>query len=151
MTIKHKIQSGRPMPLGATLTPSGANFAVCSRHATAITLELFSAPEEEEPTNSYRLDPRTNKSGDIWHIFVSDVSHGQLYGFRVDGPYAPREGHRFNRNKLLMDPYTKAIAGHYTTGHTALFGHKKNSSGKLIFTKCYPKHPRRSQAISFVA
>ena len=117
------------MPLGATLTPDGANFAVCSRHATAITLELFSAPAEEEPTNSFRLDPQTHKSGDVWHIFVSDVSHGQLYGFRVDGPYVPRDGHRFNRNKLLMDPYTKAIAGHYATGHPALFGHQKDSSG----------------------
>ncbi|HVP19318.1 MAG TPA: glycogen debranching protein GlgX [Spirochaetia bacterium] len=102
------------MPLGATPTAQGTQFAVFSRHATAVSLLLFSDPQQAQPTHEIALDPRLNKTGDIWHVHVGGVGPGGLYLYRVDGPYEPEKGHRFNRNKLLLDPYVKAVTGNFT-------------------------------------
>ncbi len=99
---------GSPSPLGATWDGEGTNFAVFSEHATAVELCLFHHREDAEEAARIRLRERTDQ---IWHAYLPDVRPGQLYGFRMQGPYAPDEGHRFNPAKLLLDPYAKAISG----------------------------------------
>jgi isoamylase len=103
------VRSGEPFPLGARVRGSGANFAIFSRHATGMQLEFFSRPEDKVPSGSVTLSPDHNKTGDVWHVWVDGVTTGQLYGYRVTGPYEPENGHRFNAHKLLIDPHAKAI------------------------------------------
>src|SRR5437016_814081 len=99
---------GYPYPLGATWMGNGVNFAIFSEHATGIELCLFDNIEATE--ENFRI-PVTERTDQIWHVFLPDVGPGQLYGFRVAGPYDPEHGMRFNSSKLLLDPYAKAIAG----------------------------------------
>ena len=99
---------GYPYPLGATWMGNGVNFAIFSEHATGIELCLFDNIEATE--ENFRI-PVTERTDQIWHVFLPDVGPGQLYGFRVAGPYDPENGLRFNSSKLLLDPYAKAIAG----------------------------------------
>ena len=101
--------SGVPLPLGVHLRADGSNFALFSRHATRVWLELYDAETDAAPTHRFELSPDRHRTGDIWHIWIAGVDPGQLYGYRVDGPYAPREGHRFNPHKLLIDPYATAV------------------------------------------
>src|SRR5213596_2108365 len=99
---------GYPYPLGATWMGNGVNFAIFSEHATGVELCLFDNIEATE--ENFRI-PVTERTDQIWHVFLPDVGPGQLYGFRVAGPYDPEHGMRFNSSKLLLDPYAKAIAG----------------------------------------
>jgi glycogen operon protein len=99
---------GTPHPLGATWTGEGTNFALFSENATAVELQLFADERDAEPCQRIAFHERTNM---VWHAYVPNVRPGQLYGYRVCGPYAPREGHRFNPAKLVLDPYAKAISG----------------------------------------
>jgi isoamylase len=99
---------GHPYPLGATWDGEGVNFALFSENATAVELCLFDRPDQEKETHRIRMEERTNQ---VWHVFLPEVRPGQLYGYRVDGPYDPQAGHRFNSNKLLIDPYAKALDG----------------------------------------
>jgi glycogen operon protein len=87
---------------------------VFSRHATAVSLLLFDDPQAAEPFAEIPLDASTNRTGDIWHAQVDGAGPGTYYLYRVDGPYQPRKGHRFNRHKLLLDPYVKAVTGSFT-------------------------------------
>jgi glycogen operon protein len=103
-----RVWPGSPSPLGATWDGEGTNFAVFSEHASAVDLCLFHHREDAEEAARIRLRERTDQ---IWHAYLPDVRPGQLYGFRIQGPYAPDEGHRFNPAKLLLDPYAKAISG----------------------------------------
>jgi len=82
-----------------------------SRHATRVRLELYQHPDDSSPVRFIDLDSTRNRTGDIWHVWVRGITVGQLYGYRVEGPYQPEEGHRFNPHKLLLDPYARAIAG----------------------------------------
>ena len=105
-----EILTGSPHPLGATWDcgggASGTNFAIFSQHATAIELCLFDSPDAESESQRIALPRRTNL---VWHGYVPGVEPGQLYGYRVHGPYQPEQGHRFNPNKVLLDPHAKAI------------------------------------------
>jgi len=103
------IRSGAPLPLGAHLRGNGVSFAIFSRHATGVRLDLFDRAEDAAPARSIILDAARNKTGDIWHVWLEGIRPGQLYGFRIAGPYAPHEGHRFNPNRLVMDPCATAI------------------------------------------
>jgi len=103
------VRSGRPLPLGVELRDGGANFAVFSRHATQVWIEFYDNADDPEPQELIGLDPEANRTGDIWHVWVQGIQPGQLYGYRVDGPYEPENGHRFNPHKLLIDPYATAI------------------------------------------
>ncbi len=131
-----RLSLGRPYPLGATVTADGINFAVFSRNATAMYLELFNVPGEAEPGESFRLHPVSNRTGDVWHLFVHGVADGQLYGWRADGPYDPDgEGHRFNVNKLLVDPFARAVQGRYDMDREELYGYDPRSpDGDLSFS-----------------
>ncbi len=102
-----QIKEGTPLPRGATYDGHGVNFALFSDHATGVTLCLFSADGATE-TDRIQLHECTNG---VWHGYLPGIKPGQLYGYRVDGPWAPNEGHRFNNHKLLLDPYARKLAG----------------------------------------
>ncbi|MBN1834550.1 MAG: glycogen debranching protein GlgX [Spirochaetales bacterium] len=127
---------GRPLPLGATLVPGGVQFAVISRHATDVHLLLYERPEDAEPAAEVRLDPRENRTGDIWHVQVSGLGAGAYYLYRAFGPYDPKKGHRFNPNKLLLDPYAKAVTGSFTWNLADARGYDAASpNGDLSFSE----------------
>jgi len=104
-----RIAVGTPYPLGATVHPEGVNFALFTKNATSVDLLLFDHMNQAEPSHVIYLDPQANRTFYYWHVFVSDLKPGQIYAYRVDGPYAPERGHRFNRNKVLLDPYAREI------------------------------------------
>ncbi|MCF2446682.1 glycogen debranching protein GlgX [Dyadobacter sp. CY345] len=99
---------GRPYPLGATWTGAGINFAIFSENADGMELCLFQPENESDEYIKIKIEEVTHH---IWHVFVPGLKPGQLYGYRAYGPYEPEKGHRFNPNKLLIDPYAKAIDG----------------------------------------
>ena len=103
-----RTRPGSPHPLGATWDGEGVNFAVFSGEGTGVDLCLFDSPGAAKESIRIPLTQRTNR---VWHCYLPDVRPGQLYGYRVSGPYAPEQGRRFNPHKLLIDPYAKAIAG----------------------------------------
>jgi len=103
--------SGEPLPLGAHHRGTGINFAVFSRHATSVKLLLFANHRDPLPGATIELDPKRNRTGDIWHIWIDGMRPGSLYAWRADGPYTPKSGDRFNSNKVLLDPYAAALAG----------------------------------------
>ncbi len=117
-----RVSPGKPLPFGATLNGGGTLFSVFSRHATAVSLLLFANPRDSAPAHEIALDPRLNKTGDVWHVQVDGVGPGACYLYRVDGPYQPEKGHRFNRNKLLLDPYVKAVTGNFTWNLADAYG-----------------------------
>src|SRR5689334_5633066 len=100
----------RSAALGATVTPAGVNFSVFSRDATGVELLMFDRVDDGRPARAIRLDPVANRTYHYWHVFVPGVAAGQLYGYRVDGPYAPENGWRFDPTKLLLDPYGRGVA-----------------------------------------
>jgi len=105
------LEPGRPRPLGVMLTGDGANFALYSRHATGVQLLIFTSVDASEPSQTIDLDPVRNRTNEVWHIWVAGVKAGCCYAYRVDGPYQPELGLRFNRNRILADPYAGAFAG----------------------------------------
>ena len=134
-----KLWPGSPYPLGATWDGAGVNFSLFSENATAVDLCLFSGTDG---ANEVARIPVREKTGHVWHIYLPEVRPGQLYGYRVHGPYEPSQGHRFNPAKLMIDPYAKAIAGTikwsdalfgYTIGHpdTDLFLDPRDSAEGL--------------------
>jgi isoamylase len=115
-----KIYPGKPYPLGASWDGKGVNFALYADNATGIELCLFNNKNDEKETDRIKLTERTHQ---IWHCYLPDVGPGQLYGYRAYGPYEPENGHRYNPNKLLIDPYAKAISG-VIDWHDSLFGYE---------------------------
>jgi len=99
---------GHPYPLGATWDGRGVNFAVFSENAASAELCLFSQTPRDSESARFMLRGRT---GDVWHTYLEGLKPGTVYGYRADGSYLPREAHRFNRHKLLLDPYAKATTG----------------------------------------
>ena len=97
-----RLRPGRPYPLGATWDGLGVNFALFSEHATAVELCLFDSDAAKSESVCIRLPEQTDM---IWHGYAPGLRPGQLYGYRVHGPYAPEEGHRFNPRKIVLDPY----------------------------------------------
>jgi glycogen operon protein len=101
-------EPGRPFPLGAMPTPEGVNFSVWARHATRVELVLFDAADRD-PSRVLALDPAVHRTYHYWHAFVPGARPGQLYGWRAQGPFDPPRGHRFDGQKLLLDPYARAV------------------------------------------
>jgi glycogen operon protein len=104
------VRIGVPLPMGTHEYGRGVNFAFFSRHASRVRLELFDHPEDARAARVIDLDPARNRTGDVWHVWVEGIGPGQLYAYRVDGPYEPSEGYRFNFNRLLLDPFATAIS-----------------------------------------
>ena len=152
------MRPGSPYPLGATWDGQGVNFAVFAQHATHVELCLFDSADAVEATARIRLPEQTDG---IWHLYVPHLAPGQLYGYRVYGPYKPERGLRFNANKLLIDPYAKALTGS-VTWDDSLFGYtvgaeaadlsfdERNSAGfiakSVVIDSSFPwgddRHPR---------
>jgi glycogen operon protein len=124
----NQILEGHPLPRGATWDGKGTNFAVFSAHATKVEVCLFDASGKTEEAR-IELPEYTNQ---IWHGYVPDIKPGTRYGYRVHGPYEPEKGHRFNPNKLLLDPYATAHSGHIEW-NPALFGYQMESMDDTTF------------------
>ena len=119
MATNHlRVWPGLPYPLGATWDGVGVNFALFSEHATRVELCLFDSVDAEVESLTIPLPEQTDM---VWHGYLPDVQPGQLYGYRVHGPYAPHAGHRFNPNKLVLDPYAKVV-GRPVRWDDSLFG-----------------------------
>ncbi|MFP4114161.1 MAG: glycogen debranching protein GlgX [Spirochaetales bacterium] len=128
-TRAFRVWPGLPYPLGATWDGRGTNFALFSAHAERVDLCLF---DESGRTEIERI-PLSENTHEIWHGYLPDVRPGQLYGYRVYGPYDPPSGHRFNHHKLLLDPYARELAGRLRWSD-ALFGYTIGSEkGDLSF------------------
>jgi isoamylase len=121
-----RVWPGRPYPLGATWDGVGVNFAIFSERAQKVELCLFDHVNSEKETTRIPLKHQTDL---VWHAFLPDVTPGQLYGYRVHGPYEPAKGFRFNANKLLLDPYAKSI-GRDLRWHDSVFGYKLGDEGQ---------------------
>ncbi|MGB9292709.1 MAG: glycogen debranching protein GlgX [Desulfobaccales bacterium] len=104
------VRVGLPSPLRTYASGEGVNFAFSSRHASRVRLEFFDHPEDATAARVIDLDPAHHRTGDVWHVWIKGIRDGQLYAYRVDGPYQPKDGHRFNFNKLLLDPFATAIS-----------------------------------------
>jgi isoamylase len=102
-------EKGGSSPLGATPSPDGVNFSVFSRHATGVELLLFDGVDDTKAASVVRLDPSANRTYYYWHVFVPSVRPGQLYGYRVDGPFDHSSGMRFDPTKVLLDPYGRGV------------------------------------------
>ena len=100
---------GKPLPYGATLVNGGVNFSLFSRNGTEVTLDIFENSDDEFPVFSYKFNPELNKTGDIWHCQLQGLKAGAHYLYRVDGPFNPDYGHRFDKNQYLLDPYAKCL------------------------------------------
>ena len=128
--MRTTVYPGSPFPLGAAWDGEGVNFAIFSENATAIDLCLFDAKTNRE--KRIRIKEVDNH---IWHAYVPELKPGQLYGYRVYGPYEPQNGHRFNPNKLLIDPYAKALSGPVEWDN-AIFGYEiGNAEEDLSFSE----------------
>ncbi len=125
------IQVGESFPLGATVRDGGVNFCLYARGATAVELLLFDTPEAPQPQKTIRLDPHKNRTFHYWHVFVVGLSAGQTYAYRVDGPYEPSKGLRFNRNKVLLDPYARSVVGWHNYSRQAASDRSDNCDRAL--------------------
>jgi glycogen operon protein len=114
-----RVWPGSPHPLGATWDGRGVNFALFSAHAERVELCLFDASGEREQER-IAFPEYTDQ---VWHGYLPDARPGQLYGYRVHGPYEPARGHRFNAHKLLLDPYARALVGAFVW-NDALYGYR---------------------------
>src|SRR5689334_15399742 len=121
-----RVWPGRPFPLGATWDGRGVNFAVASANATTVELVLFDSPGATMESVCIPLRARTDT---VWHAYLPDVRPGQLYGYRVNGPWDPPKGARFSPAKVLLDPYAKAI-GRPLVWNPALLAYKPGSDGR---------------------
>ncbi len=117
-----RVDDGYPLPLGATWDGKGVNFSLFSAHASAVELCLY------EPTGRHEMArvPLPQRTDEIWHGYIEGLGPGQLYGYRVQGPYEPRHGHRFNPQKLLIDPYARLLHGQIRW-HDALYGYRSGA------------------------
>src|SRR5678815_3220373 len=101
--------TGQSSPLGATVTADGVNFSVFSRNASSIELLLFDREDDARPARVMRIDPVSNRTYHYWHVFVPGARAGQIYAYRIHGPFDPAKGLRFDPEKLLLDPYGRGV------------------------------------------
>ncbi len=105
-----KLRPGKPFPFGATFVPGGVNFSIYSSHATSCKLVLFNKGEAQPKVEI--PFPQEFRIGDVFSMVVFDLDYENIeYGYRMDGPFDPQQGHRFDASKILLDPYAKAISG----------------------------------------
>src|SRR6056297_2702012 len=130
-TLSRRVLAGSDVPLGASWDGSGTNFALFSAHAERVELCLFDNRGRRE-LERIDLPEFTHQ---VWHGYLPDVRPGQLYGYRVHGPYAPEAGHRFNPHKLLIDPYARTLAGPLKWTDAHLGWRAQSSRGDLSFDR----------------
>ncbi|UPU36841.1 glycogen debranching protein GlgX [Geomonas paludis] len=129
-----ELPKGNTSPLGATVTRGGVNFSVFARDCTGVELLLFDHADDTAPARVITLDPKCNRTYHYWHVFVPGIGAGQLYGYRVAGPFEPQRGRRFDPGKVLIDPYGRAIAvpDGYCRGDACLPGDNAVSAMKSV-------------------
>jgi len=125
--VSDGLEKGSSAPLGATPSPYGVNFSLFSRHATGVQLLLFDGVDDTKAGRVVRLDPSTNRTYHYWHVFVPNVRPGQLYAYRLEGPFDPSSGMRFDPTKALLDPYGRGVAVPETYGRDAARGPGDNA------------------------
>ncbi|MEO1052764.1 MAG: glycogen debranching protein GlgX [Bacteroidota bacterium] len=149
---KHEVQAGKSFPIGATVIDNGVNFCVYSKNATQVELLLFQSGNEP-PNEVIKLDKEKNRTGFYWHIFIPGLQSGQLYGYRVDGPFKPEQGLRFDNQKVLLDPYAKSIVvpDTYDRRYAQLPGENTTTAMKsvVVDTSCYDWDDDERPAYSF--
>ena len=121
-----KNQPGRSYPLGATVFPDGVNFSILSKNCSGVELLLFDHADAAEPSRVIELSAKTNRTFYYWHVFVPGLKVGQLYGYRVKGPFIPKNGWRYDGEKVLLDPYGREVAV------PKMFSHKAASNQATI-------------------
>jgi len=104
-----EVTAGVPFPLGSTITKTGVNFSIFSSHATEVSLLLFESAGSPFANRTYTFDPVVNRTSHYWHIHIAGIGHGQVYAYRMDGSRNSEAGHRFDSDKVLLDPYGKAV------------------------------------------
>ena len=134
----HTVRPGRSHPLGATICGEGVNFSVFSKNCTSMELLLFDTADAARPSRVITLDPARNKTYHYWHVFVSGLKPGQIYGFRAHGPFDPRSGFRFDAEKVLLDPYGKAVAVPEDYSRKAATGPGENTATAMKSVVCDP-------------
>src|SRR5678815_2893757 len=136
---------GKPYPQGATWDGEGVNFALFSEAAEGVELCLF----DDRGRRELQRIPLRDQTDQVWHCYLPEARPGQLYGYRVYGPYQPQHGHRFNPNKLLLDPYAKAIVGSLAWSD-AHFGYRIGSQrADLSLSLIHISEPTRLLSISY--
>src|SRR5580765_5865793 len=113
-------ETGSPFPLGSTHYPTGVNFSIFCRSGESVDLLFFDHEDDLNHSREFLLDTNLNKTYHYWHIFVPGVKAGQLYGYRIHGPYEPSNGQWYDPDKILLDPYAKAVVVPETYSHVAL-------------------------------
>ncbi|MDE5113521.1 MAG: glycogen debranching protein GlgX [Trichodesmium sp. St15_bin1_1] len=124
---------GNSFPIGATVyqDPKGVNFSIYSKNATAIELLLFDEPFAAKPKQVILLNPKQHRTHHYWHIFISDIGAGQIYAYRVHGPFNPEKGHWFDGTKVLLDPYARVVVGQDKYSREAATGYGDNCAYAL--------------------
>jgi glycogen operon protein len=132
----HDMRYGKSHPLGATVLRDGVNFSVFSRNGTLVELLLFDGVDSTQPSRVIALDPNRNRTCNYWHVFVPGLNAGQIYGYRVHGPYEPRRGLRYDPGKVLLDPYGKAVAvpSGYSRSEASGVGENISTAMKSVVT-----------------
>jgi isoamylase len=125
--MTNRVGEGGSSPLGATPSAHGVNFSVFSRHATGVQLLLFEGVDDIHAARVIRLDPSANRTYHYWHVLVPDVRPGQLYAYRVEGPFDPSSGMRFDPTKVLLDPYGRGVMVPEAYGRAAARGPGDNA------------------------
>ena len=127
------MKAGSPYPIGASVTATGVNFSVFSYYATHAELLLYDTEEATQPSRIIDLIPGTNRTSHYWHVHLPGIKAGQLYGYRISGPYAPDLGQRFDPEKMLLDPYAKAISSRdYQRSAAARSGNNMGAAAKSV-------------------
>jgi glycogen operon protein len=126
--------AGQTSPLGATILPGGVNFSVYSRSASDVELVFFDRDDDARPARTIPIDPLTNQTYHYWHVFVTGVKPGQIYGYRVNGPFDPASGMRFDPSKVLLDPYGRGVVvpRAYNRGTACLKGDNAATAMKSV-------------------
>src|SRR3954453_14064122 len=123
--------TGRSYPLGATVFPDGINFSVFSRGASAVELLLFEREDDTRPTRVIPIDTAANRTYHYWHAFVSGLRAGQIYGYRVHGPWEPANGMRFDSTKVLLDPYGRSVVVPKNYSRDAIRNNNENTAAAM--------------------
>jgi glycogen operon protein len=133
-----EVQAGASAPLGASVTADGVNFSVFSKRATGIDLLLFEHVDDEKPASVIHVHPASNRTYHYWHVFVPALKAGQIYGYRVYGPFEPSKGFRFDATKVLLDPYGRAVV--VPTRYNRAAAHEKGDNAATAM-KCVVVDP----------
>jgi isoamylase len=135
-----KVHVSCPYPLGATVCPEGTNFSIFSASAHGMQIVLFDDPDDPSPVRTVTFDPARNRTSHYWHIFLPGIKPGQLYGYRADGPADPVSGQRFDRQKVLLDPYGRSVSvgRNYSRAAACVSGDNAATSMKSVVADLSP-------------